>query len=149
VRRFFEAALLAALPDFLLLDLCADFTDRLTAVFRAGARRVGFLIARTLVVAFLTDATVSLAAVDRDFCAAPARATNVPKVEPIVSATLVSNPESLSEDPLPEEFSAAINLHPSAVADTQRTHDQSVRAPRESSAENSCAVAAKAQLHAR
>jgi hypothetical protein len=112
VRRFFEAALLAALPDFLPLDLCADFTVRLTAVFRAGVRRAGFLIARTFVVAFLTVATVSLAAVDSDFCAAPARATSVPSVEPMVSATLVSNPDSLSEDPLPEEFSAAIKSTP-------------------------------------
>jgi hypothetical protein len=90
-------------------DLLADFAFRLTAVFFAAARRAGFLTDRAFVVAFLTVATVSLAAVDSDFCAAPARATRVPNVEPIDSATLVSKPESLSDDPLPEEFSAAIS----------------------------------------
>jgi hypothetical protein len=89
-----------------------DFTVRLTEVFRVVRPRAGFLIARTFVVAFLTVATVSLAAADRDFCAAPARATNVPSVEPMVSATLVSNADSFSEDPLPELFSAAISQYP-------------------------------------
>ena len=109
--RFFEVAFLTGLRDFLPFDLCADVLARLAEAFLAGARRAGFLVALILVVAFLTVATVSLAAVDSDFCAAPARATSVPSVEPIVSATLVNNPDSFSEDPLPE-FSAAINRTP-------------------------------------
>src|ERR1700720_3789070 len=85
-RLLFEAE--ARLPDR------PDFAVRFAAFFLAGAFWAFFAEAFRLVGATLR--TTSLVVSSIDFCAAPALAARLPNVEPMVSATLISNPLLLS-----------------------------------------------------
>src|ERR1700688_631342 len=85
-RLLFEAE--ARFPDR------PDFAVRFADFFLAGAFLVFFAEAFRL--AGVTLRTTSLVVSPIDFCAAPALAARLPNVEPMVSATLISNPLFLS-----------------------------------------------------
>jgi hypothetical protein len=90
-RLLFEAE--ARFPDR------PDFAVRFADFFLAGAFLVFFAEAFRL--AGVTLRTTSLVVSSIDFCAAPALAARLPNVEPMVSATLISNPLFLSSALLP------------------------------------------------
>jgi hypothetical protein len=71
-----------------------DFALRLADFFLLVAFLAFFAEAFRLV--GVTLRTTSLVVSPIDFCAAPALAAKLPNVEPMVSATLISNPLSLS-----------------------------------------------------
>jgi hypothetical protein len=68
---------------------------RFTEFFLAGGFLV-FFFAETFRLVGVTLRTTSLVVSPIDFCAAPALAARLPSVEPMVSATLTSNPLLLS-----------------------------------------------------
>src|SRR6202795_71594 len=84
--------------DARLLDRPA-FAVRFLELFLAAAFLVFF--AATFRLAGVTLRTTSLVVSPIDFCAAPALAARLPNVEPIVSATLISNLLLLSSTLLP------------------------------------------------
>src|SRR6202040_3832238 len=73
---------------------------RFAELFLAGAF-LAFFFAATFRLAVFILRTTSLVVSPRDFCAAPALAARLPNVEPMVSATLTSNPLLLSSALLP------------------------------------------------